>query len=125
MALRQLFPLFRCPFIRTCLSLYYPRTLFGTLYFDDLTSFGPRKKSVDVFLAGLPKLREDIGDVFLGIDLVQPRRPYDRHVAPFSEWLKRKNRLFANTRKGGDVSCAMYSSAETAIHNALISRFCP
>ena len=55
--------------------LYYPRTLFGTLYFDDLTSFGPRKKSVDVFLAGLPKLREDIGDVFIGIDLVQPHRP--------------------------------------------------
>lgn len=25
MALRQLFPLFRCPFIRICLSLYYPR----------------------------------------------------------------------------------------------------
>lgn len=25
MALRQLFPLFRCPLIRICLSLYYPR----------------------------------------------------------------------------------------------------
>lgn len=31
----------------------------------------------------------------------------------------RKNWLFANTRKGGDVSCAMYSLAETAIHNGL------
>ena len=39
--------------------------------------------------------------------------------APFSEELKRKNRLFANTRKGGDVSCAMYSLTETAIHNGL------
>ncbi len=31
----------------------------------------------------------------------------------------RKNRLFANTRKGGDVSCVMYSLAKTAIHNGL------
>lgn len=31
----------------------------------------------------------------------------------------RKNWLFANTRKGGDVSCAMYSLAETAVHNGL------
>ena len=31
----------------------------------------------------------------------------------------RKNWLFANTRKGGDVSCAMYSLAETAIYNGL------
>ena len=36
---------------------------------------------------------------------------------PFSEQLKRKNWPFANTRKGGDVSCAMNSPAETAIHN--------
>ena len=27
--------------------------------------------------------------------------------------------LFANTRKGGDVSCAMYSLTETAIYNGL------
>ena len=27
--------------------------------------------------------------------------------------------LFANTKKGLDVSCAMYSLAETAIHNGL------
>ena len=53
--------------------------LFGTSYFDDLASFGPWKKSADVFLTGLPKLCEDIGDVFLVIGLVQPRRPYDRH----------------------------------------------
>lgn len=33
--------------------------------------------------------------------------------------LGRKNRLFANTRKGGDVSCAMYSPAKTAIYNGL------
>ena len=45
-------------------------------------AFGTRKKSADVFLAGLSKLCEDIGDVFLGIDLVQPRRPYDRHEDP-------------------------------------------
>ena len=56
--------------------------LFGTSYFDGLTSLGPRKKSADVFLTGLPKLCEDIGDVFLGIGLVQPRRPYDRHENP-------------------------------------------
>ena len=31
----------------------------------------------------------------------------------------RKNWLFANTRKSGDVSCAMYSLAKTAIHNGL------
>lgn len=31
----------------------------------------------------------------------------------------RKNWLLANTRKGGDVSCAMYSLAETAIYNGL------
>ena len=31
----------------------------------------------------------------------------------------RKNWLFANTRKGLDVSCAMYSLAETAIYNGL------
>lgn len=31
----------------------------------------------------------------------------------------RKNRLFANTKKGGDVSCAMYSLAKTAIHTGL------
>lgn len=31
----------------------------------------------------------------------------------------RKNWLFANTRKDGDVSCAMYSLAETAICNGL------
>lgn len=31
----------------------------------------------------------------------------------------RKNWLFANTRKGGDVSCAMYALAKTAIHNGL------
>ena len=31
----------------------------------------------------------------------------------------RKSLLFANTRKGGDVSCAMYSLAKTAIHNRL------
>lgn len=31
----------------------------------------------------------------------------------------RKNWLFANTRKGVDVSCAMYSLAKTAIHNGL------
>ena len=31
----------------------------------------------------------------------------------------RKNWLFANPRKGGDVSCAMYSPAKTAIHNGL------
>lgn len=40
-------------------------------------------------------------------------------LAPFSESLKRKNRLFANTRKGWDVSCAMYSLAKTAIYNGL------
>lgn len=32
---------------------------------------------------------------------------------------KRKNWLFTNTRKGGDVSCAMYPLAKTAIHNGL------
>lgn len=31
----------------------------------------------------------------------------------------RKDWLFANTRKGGDVSCAMYSPAETDIYNRL------
>lgn len=31
--------------------------------------------------------------------------------------ISRKNWLFANSRKGGDVSCAMYSPAETAIYN--------
>lgn len=31
----------------------------------------------------------------------------------------RKNWLFANTRKGGDVSCALYSLAKTAAHNGL------
>ena len=31
----------------------------------------------------------------------------------------RKNWLLANTRKGGDVSCAMYSPAKTAICNGL------
>lgn len=31
----------------------------------------------------------------------------------------RKNWLFANTRKGGDVSYAMYSPARTAIYNGL------
>lgn len=31
----------------------------------------------------------------------------------------RKNWLFANTRKGGDVSCAMYSLAKTVIYNGL------
>ena len=29
----------------------------------------------------------------------------------------RKNWLFANTRKGGNVSCAMYALAKTAIYN--------
>ena len=33
--------------------------------------------------------------------------------------LGRKNWLFANTRKGGDVSCAMYSHAKTAVYNGL------
>lgn len=31
----------------------------------------------------------------------------------------RKSWLFANTKKGGDVSCTMYSLAKTAIHNGL------
>ena len=31
----------------------------------------------------------------------------------------RKNWLFTNTRKDGDVSCAMYSPAKTAIYNGL------
>lgn len=31
----------------------------------------------------------------------------------------RKHWLFANTRKGGDVSCATYSPAKTAIYNGL------
>lgn len=31
----------------------------------------------------------------------------------------RKHWLLANTRKGGDVSCAMYPLAKTAIHNGL------
>ena len=33
--------------------------------------------------------------------------------------IRRKNWLFTNTRKGGDVSCAMYPLAKTAIHNGL------
>ena len=33
--------------------------------------------------------------------------------------ISRKNWLFANTRKGGDVSGAMYSLAEAGIHNGL------
>ena len=32
---------------------------------------------------------------------------------------ERKNWLFTNTRKGGDVSCAMYPLAKTAIYNGL------
>lgn len=31
----------------------------------------------------------------------------------------RKNRFFSNTRKDGDVSCAVYSPAKTAIYNGL------
>lgn len=31
----------------------------------------------------------------------------------------RKNWPFANTRQGGDASCAMYSPAKTAIYNGL------
>ena len=31
----------------------------------------------------------------------------------------KKNWLFANTRKGGNVSCAMYALAKTAIYNGL------
>ena len=79
MALRQLFPLFRCPFIRICLSLYYPRRSSVPRVLIIWKGFEPWKKAVDVFLAGLPKPCEDIGNVFLGIDLIQPRRPYARH----------------------------------------------
>ena len=33
--------------------------------------------------------------------------------------IRRKNWLFTNTRKGGDVSCAIYALAKTAIYNRL------
>ena len=81
--------------------------LFGTSYFCGLTSFGPRKKSADVFLTGLPKLCEDIGDVFLGIDLVQPRHPYDRHEdsgGPGSLlWIAEKEELALHQHKEGRI----------------------
>lgn len=85
MALRQLFSLFRCPFIRICLSLYYPRRSLVpriSMILPLSEGFGPCKKAIDVFLAGLSKLCEDISDVFLGIGLVQPRHPYDHHEGP-------------------------------------------
>lgn len=82
MALRQLFPLFRCPFIRICLSLYYPRrsSVHHILMISPLSDHGRRlsMSSWPVF----PRLCEDIGNVFFRIDLIQPRRPYDRHEGP-------------------------------------------
>ena len=46
------------------------------------------------------------------------RIPAEREaMKPFV--IGRKNWLFANTRKGLDVSCAMYSLTKTAIHNGL------
>lgn len=78
--------LFRCPFIRICLSLYYPRrSSVPRIPIISPLSEGFRTTEEGGYrclLAGLPKLCEDIGDVFLRIDLVQPRRSYARHEGP-------------------------------------------
>lgn len=87
MALRQLFSLFRCPFIRICLSLYYPRhsSVPRISMISPLSEgFRTMGEGYRCLLAGLSKLCEDIGNVFLRIGLVQPRRPYDRHEGPGS-----------------------------------------
>ena len=72
-----------------------------------------------------PKLNEFFGNVgsiaaevseksFFGTAV-----PYALSMQDYRMAYETKNWLFTNTRKGGDVSCAMYPLAKTAIHNGL------
>ena len=45
--------------------------------------------------------------------------PYALSMQDYRMAYERKNWLFTKTRKGGDVSCAMYLLVKTAIHNGL------
>ena len=71
------------------------------------------KPKLDEFFGYVESIAAEVSGKFLLGNAV----PYALSMQDYRMAYERKNWLFTNTRKGGDVSCAMYSPAKTVIYN--------